>query len=242
MLRTAISNAPAVQDALPISASPSRWKRIAFVFLLSGVLGCLPARGHSARLDCPEMGAGAVPNLLSDVQVKLVTSGNRVDVANEINDLVNKLEIDRPNISYDELTDVLIAAYCPAVANMANLTASEKWRRMRQFDTILQQQLAANVMPQGSLLHDVILHRGGFDPTLLTELERLILWLLGRNVQPVFVSNRPWVIKFQDATEESAQSVFTARWGECPWFIAQRGDIPFKPQVTCPRIFGPSIS
>jgi hypothetical protein len=35
---------------------------------------------------------------------------------------------------------------------MANLTVSERWRRMRQFDTILQQQLAANMMPPGSLV------------------------------------------------------------------------------------------
>jgi hypothetical protein len=152
MLRTAIAAAPAVQDPVPISASAPRWRRIAFIFLLSGVLGCLPARGHTAGLDCPEMGPGAVPNLLSDVQVKLVTSGNSVEVANEINDLVNKLQIEKPNISYAELTDVLVAAYCPAVANMANLTASEKWRRMRQFDTILQQQLAANMMPPGSVV------------------------------------------------------------------------------------------
>jgi hypothetical protein len=58
----------------------------------------------------------------------------------------------KPSHSYAELTDVLIAAYCPAVANMANLTVSERWRRMRQFDTILQQQLAANMMPPGSLV------------------------------------------------------------------------------------------
>jgi hypothetical protein len=152
MLRTAVAAAPAVRDPLTISVSFPRWKRIAFMFLLSGVLGCLPARGHTAGLDCPEMGPGAVPNLLSDLQAKLVTSGNSVDVANEINDLINKLQIEKPNISYAELTDVLVAASCPAVANMANLTASEKWRRMRQFDTILQQQLAANMMPPGSLV------------------------------------------------------------------------------------------
>ena len=152
MLRTAVGAAPAVRDPLTISASSPRWKRIAFMFLLSGVLGCLPARGHTAGLDCPEMGPGAVPNLLSDLQVKLVTSSDSVDVANEINDLINKLQIEKPNISYAELTDALIAAYCPAVANMANLTASEKWRRMRQFDTILQRQLAANMMPPGSLV------------------------------------------------------------------------------------------
>jgi hypothetical protein len=82
----------------------------------------------------------------------VVTSGNSVDVANEINDLINKLQIEKPNISYAELTDLLVAAYCPVVASMANLTGSEKWRRMRQFDTILQRQLAANMMPSGSLI------------------------------------------------------------------------------------------
>jgi hypothetical protein len=152
MLRTAVAAAPAVRDPLTISASSPRWTRIAFMFLLSGVLGCLPARGHTAGLDCPQMGPGTVPNLLSDLQVKLVTSSDSVDVANEINDLINKLQIEKPNISYAELTDVLLAAYCPAVANMANLTVSERWRRMRQFDTILQQQLAANMMPPGSLV------------------------------------------------------------------------------------------
>jgi hypothetical protein len=152
MLRTAVGAAPAVRDPLSISASSPRWKRIAFMFLLSGVLGCLPARGHTAGLDCPETGPGAVPNLLSDLQVKLVTSGDSVDVANEINDLINKLQIEKPNISYAELTDALIAAYCPVVANLANLTVSERWRRMRQFDTILQQQLPANMMPPGSLV------------------------------------------------------------------------------------------
>jgi hypothetical protein len=152
MLRTAIVAATAVREPLPISASAPRWKRIALIFLLGGVLGCLPARGLTAGLDCPEVGPGAVPNLIADVQVKLITSGNSVDVANEIYDLINKLQIEKPNISYAELTDALVAAYCPVVANTANLTPSEKWRRMRQFDTILQQQLAANMMPSGSLV------------------------------------------------------------------------------------------
>ena len=123
------------------------------ISLLSGVLMCLPARGHATGLDCPEIGPPrAVPNLLTDVQAKLVASGNGIDLANEIYDLINKLQIERPNISYADLTDILIAAYCPVVANLGNLTASEKLRRMRQFDTILQQRLAANMMPPGSLI------------------------------------------------------------------------------------------
>ena len=79
-------------------------------------------------------------------------SGNSVDLANEINDLINKLQIEKPNISYTELTNVIVAAYCPVVANMASLTASEKWRRMRQFDLVLQQQIAANTLAPGTLI------------------------------------------------------------------------------------------
>lgn len=151
-MRTAFVAATSVRDPLPGLQSASRWKRIRFVFVLSCVLGCLPDRGRAAGLDCPEMGPGAVPDLLSDLQVKLVTTGNKVDLANEINDLIYKLQIEKPSISYAELTDILIAAYCPAVATMVNLTASEKLSRMRAFDTTLQQQLAANMMPPGSAI------------------------------------------------------------------------------------------
>ena len=152
MLLTAITVATPFRDQLPLSASAPRWKRIAFAFLLSGALACLPTRGHSASLDCPEIGAGAVPNLLADLQVKLMSSANNVDIANEINDVINKLQIEKPNISYTELTNTMIAAYCPVVANMGSLTAAEKWRRIHQFYTILQRQLAANTLPSGTLI------------------------------------------------------------------------------------------
>jgi hypothetical protein len=152
MLRTAIAPATTFQDRLPLSASVPRWKRLAFAFFLSGLFVCLPVRGHAAGLDCPVMGPGAVPNLLTGLQIKLVTSGNSVDLANEINDLINKLQVEKPNISYAELTNVMVAAYCPVVANMGSLTASEKLRRIQQFDTILQQQLAAHMLPPGTLI------------------------------------------------------------------------------------------
>jgi hypothetical protein len=152
MLRTATAAAAAFQVALPLSTSVLRWKRLAFALLLSGLFVWMPGRAYAAGLDCPEIGAGAVPNLLTDLQVKLVTSGNSVDLANEINDLINKLQIERPNISYSELTNVIVATYCPIVASTTSLTAAEKWRRIRQFDTILQQQLAANTLAPGTLI------------------------------------------------------------------------------------------
>jgi len=151
MLRTKAAVAMATRDWQLFSEPVSRWKRIAFSLLLVGVLGCLPMRSQAAGLDCPELGPGSVPNLLNDLQIKLIASADSADLANEINDVVNKLQILKPTISYAELTNVIIAAFCPAVAS-TNLTAAEKWDRMRQFDKILQRQLAADMLPPGTLI------------------------------------------------------------------------------------------
>jgi hypothetical protein len=131
---------------------PPRGKRISLLLLLSGFLRCLAPPGRAAGLECPEVGPGAVPNLLAHLKQPFVASGNSVDLANEIYDAINRLQIERPNISNADLTNVLIASFCPLVANAPQLTAAEKWHRMRQFDAILRQQLAADTMPQGSLI------------------------------------------------------------------------------------------
>jgi hypothetical protein len=146
-------NDAAAGAELPISvpASRLRSKRVALILLLSAVLGFLPVRGHTAGLDCPEVGRGAVPDLLPE-SLKLVSSADTHELTNEVRYVVYRLQMEHPNISYAELTDVLIAAYCPVVATLRSLTASEKWQRMRQFDTILQQQLASNMLAPGSLI------------------------------------------------------------------------------------------
>ena len=120
---------------------------------MSAVLVCLAAPGRAAGLDCPEMALGGVPQLLAHVkQPQSAAGGSNVDLANEINDAINHLQIERPNMSYADLTNVLIAAYCSLVANTPRLTAAEKWQRMRQFEAILRQQLADDTMPRGSLI------------------------------------------------------------------------------------------
>ena len=151
MLRIVAAITRAIQDWQFSSESVSRWKRISVSLLLIGMLGCLPMRSQAAALDCPDLGPGSIPNLLNDLQVKLIATGDAIDLANEINDLVNKLQILKPNISYTELTNVIIAAFCPVVAR-TNLTAAEKWDRMRQFDRILQRQLAADILAPGTLI------------------------------------------------------------------------------------------
>jgi hypothetical protein len=95
-------------DQQQVASSPiTPRKRITLIFFLGSILGCVPGGSHGASLDCPQIGlSGAVSNLLSDVQVKLVSSGNSIDLANEIYDLINKLQTESPNTSYNELTDM----------------------------------------------------------------------------------------------------------------------------------------
>ena len=145
------------------ASSALRWKRIAFILVLGCMFGGMPAPGYAAGLDCPD--AASVSSLLTDGQAKLLASGTSIDIANEIDDLISKLQREKPSISYADLTDTLIAAYCPLVADQTSLSAAEKWRRMRAFDTLLQQQLAG-MMPVGSL----IIARVPLPPPVYSEL------------------------------------------------------------------------
>jgi hypothetical protein len=127
--------------------------RVACFLIASGFLALAPAPGHAAGIECPEVGPGGVPDLLgNEPQFRLGSTGSNVDLANEIDYLINKLQIQKPDISSAELTNVLIAAYCAEVAKLPQLTASEKWRRMRQFDAIVLQQIAANTSAPGTLI------------------------------------------------------------------------------------------
>jgi hypothetical protein len=132
---------------------PARRLRLACLLLAGGLLAFAPAQGHAAGIECPEVGPGGVPDLLgNEPQFRLNSAGGSVDLGNEIDYLINKLQIEKPDISSAELTNVLIAAYCSEVANLPQLTAAEKWRRMRQFDAIVLQQIAANTAAPGTLI------------------------------------------------------------------------------------------
>jgi hypothetical protein len=133
---------------------PRRPMATMFALVVVGLLGWLPIPCRAAAgLDCPEPGAVNVPNILEEsLRAKPMAAGTTIDLANEINELITVLQIQNPGISYADLTNVMIAAYCPIVANMSDLTISEKWNRMRQFDRVLQQQIAANLLPPGTLI------------------------------------------------------------------------------------------
>ena len=82
------------------------------------LLCCSAGQCYGAEnLECPDIASGAVPDLIGDVSGGgLFTTENRVDLANEITESINRLQIASPNISWTDLHDVLIAAYCRVVA------------------------------------------------------------------------------------------------------------------------------
>lgn len=129
-------------------------KRIVLVLVLFMLLCCWAAQSHGAKdLECPEVRPAGVPDLTGDATGGgLFATENRVDLANEINDLINRLQLANHNISWSEVQNVLIAAYCRVVAREHGLTAAEKWGRMRQFDGVMERQIAANMMPTGALI------------------------------------------------------------------------------------------
>jgi hypothetical protein len=129
-------------------------QRIGSVLMLSMLLCCSAYPSHGAEnLECPEIGAASVPDLIGDTSGGgLFVSENRIDLANEINEAINRLQIANPNISWSDVQNVLVAAYCRVVARKGGLTAADKWGRMRLFDNVLERQIAANMMPSGTLI------------------------------------------------------------------------------------------
>jgi hypothetical protein len=75
-----------------------------------------------------------------------------IDLANDISELISEVWLKGPGISNADLTNGLIAAYCPLVAQPPGLTTAQRWSRMHRFVRVLQQQLAANDLPPGPMI------------------------------------------------------------------------------------------
>jgi hypothetical protein len=157
-IRTQISVPEATVESIAEPNSPTaallRYQRITCVLVLFMLLCCSTGQSYGAdTLECPEIGSSSVPDLIGDVSGGgLFATENRVDLVNVINEAINRLQTASPNISWTDVQNVLVAAYCRVVARKPGPTAAEKWSRMRQFDSVLEQQIAANMMPAGTLI------------------------------------------------------------------------------------------
>ena len=126
---------------------------VALWALLWLFVGAPPTPANAAGLECPEVGHTGVPDLTSDpTRAKLLVGGSGIDLANEISELINEVQLKEPGISNADLTNGLIAAYCPLVAQAPGLTTRQRWTQMHRFVRVLQQQLAANDQPPGSMI------------------------------------------------------------------------------------------
>src|SRR5262249_17426477 len=114
MLRRLCLPEPAKPRSPPAAFCKSRRNRVTFVVALRSLLCCSAAQGYAAEnLECPEIGPGRVPDLIGDATGGgLFAAENRIDLTNEINDAINRLQISDPNISWSDVQNVLIAAYC----------------------------------------------------------------------------------------------------------------------------------
>src|SRR5271156_3217554 len=124
------------------------------LWALPGLFGAgLAGPAYAAGLECPEIGQAGVPDLTSDpARAKLLLGGAGADLANEISDLINQVQLKEPSISNADLTNGLIAAYCPLVAQAPALTSAQRWSQIHRFEKAVQQQLAANALPPGSMI------------------------------------------------------------------------------------------
>jgi len=77
------------------------YQRIACVLVLFMLLCCSNGQSYGAdTLDCPEIGSSSVPDLIGDVSGGgLFVTENRIDLVNEINEAINRLQTASRNIS-----------------------------------------------------------------------------------------------------------------------------------------------
>ncbi|HSU04679.1 MAG TPA: c-type cytochrome, partial [Acetobacteraceae bacterium] len=116
---------------------------------LRAVANVGPAGTEAARaFDCPAVGNAPVPNVLanqSDVQV--LASGGDIDMANKIGGLIDQIRQQQPGISNAGLTNIMMASFCPVVANDPALNNTQRSGRLMNFSMMLQDQLAAAAPP-----------------------------------------------------------------------------------------------
>jgi hypothetical protein len=102
-----------------------------------GVAGSEAARDF----DCPKVGASTVPGaLIGAGDVDLMAGPG--DAGNRIDELVFQLRKQQPGISAAALTNSMIAAICPSVANAPALTTAQKRARLLQLGGTIQDAIA----------------------------------------------------------------------------------------------------
>jgi mono/diheme cytochrome c family protein len=102
-----------------------------------GVAGSEAARDF----DCPKVGASNVPGALIGAGDADLFAGAG-DASNRINEILFQLRQQQPGITQAALTNSMIAALCPAVANAQGLSNAQKRARLAQLMGIVQDDIS----------------------------------------------------------------------------------------------------
>lgn len=79
-------------------------------------------------------------------------------------------------------------------------------------------------------LHDVLVKQGTIDGGLFGETIKLLRYLKGRGVEPVFISNHDWTVS-SEGPERPFRALLEEHLGPVSYFIAGRDGMPFKPRA-----------
>lgn len=142
-----IENRQAWRLRKPLRAGRMLAKRIG-VKLLGAFLALGWASAGSAAFECPVTGKGAVPAFLSPAEERLLAAGGE-DASNEVSLLIVQLKAERPGISLENITNELIAAYCPIIAR-SSLSPEAKQGRVDEFGALVRKRLASETLAPGS--------------------------------------------------------------------------------------------
>jgi hypothetical protein len=112
--------------------------------------GAGAAAAEAAPLECPRAQEGGVSAAITAADTDIFKSGDGADLAAEVNDIVNRLQLQTPGLSYAATVNALIAAYCPVAAALPDLTDDQKQARLARFAALAQRLAPEDSMPAGS--------------------------------------------------------------------------------------------
>ncbi len=101
-----------------------------------------------AALHGPPVGGGAVPSAMATAaQANFLAADQGAFLSQRVVEMVSSLRQQQPGISDASLTDTSNGAFCPAVANQADLSAAQKRALLARLNVLVQDQVAAGAAP-----------------------------------------------------------------------------------------------
>jgi mono/diheme cytochrome c family protein len=112
---------------------------------LRGLANVGAAGTEAARaFDCPPVGSPIEPAALaSPAQANFLASDDGAFLTQRVVEMIARMRSQQPGLSDASLTNAMNAAFCPAVANRADLSLDAKRALLARLNTLVQQQVAA---------------------------------------------------------------------------------------------------